>query len=229
MHVSQTDMHVQHSEQTARDQLVIGRLPADAAQVTLGVESMPESAVVSSTTHNAAQLAESLCSGGGEAQQASALLAQRPSSHAVVTPSGQSPPGFAQAGVGEVTDSLAQRRSELLLELDRKRTQMSGGEQKASAAESIQTACGWNGAGAPAQLEQWWNGAPQTVGPAGSQPTEPGSQPPEPMACDPDCEELQRQETPATTNSGLGLSKDPATLRVKLRLAMPKWHRAVRH
>ena len=52
-------MHVQHSEQTARDQLVIGRLPADAAQVTLGVESMPESAVVNSTTHNAAQLAES--------------------------------------------------------------------------------------------------------------------------------------------------------------------------
>jgi hypothetical protein len=156
-------MHVQHSEQTARDQLVIGRLPADAAQVTLRVESMPEPAIVNFTTHNAAQIAESLCFGRGEAQQASALLAQRPSSQAVVTPSGQSPPGFAPERVGVVTDSLAQRRSELLLEQDRKQTQMSGGEQKASAAESIQTACGWNGAGAPAQMEQWWNGAPQAL------------------------------------------------------------------
>ena len=41
------------------------------------------------------------------------------------------------------------------------------------------------------------------------------------MACDPDDEELQRQETPATTNSGLGLGRDPATLRMELRLAMP--------
>jgi hypothetical protein len=41
------------------------------------------------------------------------------------------------------------------------------------------------------------------------------------MACDPDDEELQRQETPAATNSGLGLERGPATLRVKLRLAMP--------
>ena len=101
-----------------------------------------------------------------------------------------------------MTKSLAQRRSELLLEQNRKRTQMSGGEQRSSAAESIQTACGWNGAGAPAQMEQW-NGAPQAVGPVGSQPTKPDSQPPEPMACDPNYEELQRQETPATTNSGL--------------------------
>ena len=219
-HVPQTDMHVQHSEQTARDQLAISQLPTDSAQVAPNVESMPEQAVVNSTTHDAAQSANSSCSGGGEAQKASAQVAQRPGSPPGVTPSGQSPPGIGPAGIGVVTDSLAQRRSELLLEQDRKRARMSGGEQKTSAAESIQSAGNWNGASAPAQMEQW-NGAPQSVGPVGSQPTEPGSQQPEPMACDPDDEELQRQETPAATNSGLGLERGPATLRVKLRLAMP--------
>ena len=44
-------MHVQHSEQTARDQLVISQLPTDSAQVALNVESMPEQADVNSTTH----------------------------------------------------------------------------------------------------------------------------------------------------------------------------------
>jgi len=62
-------MHVQHSEQTARDQSTISQLPTDSAQVALNVESMPEQAIVNSTTHDAAQLADSLCSGGGEAQQ----------------------------------------------------------------------------------------------------------------------------------------------------------------
>ena len=213
-------MHVQHSEQTARDQLVISQLPTDSAQVALNVESMPEQAIVNSTTHDAAQLADSSCPGGGGAQQASAQLVQRPGSPPVVAPSEQSPLGVAPAGIGVVTDSLAQRRSELLLEQNRKQTQMRGGEQNTGAAESTQSTGNWNGAGAPAQMEQW-NGAPQSVGPVGSQPTEPGSQKPEPMACDPDDEELQRQETPVATNSGLGLGRDPATLRVKLRLAMP--------
>jgi hypothetical protein len=43
-------MHVQHSEQTARDQLVICRLPADAEQVSPAVESMPGLANMNSTT-----------------------------------------------------------------------------------------------------------------------------------------------------------------------------------
>jgi hypothetical protein len=114
-------MHVQHSEQTARDQSTISQLPTDSAQVALNVESMPEQAIVNSTTHDAAQLADSLCSGGGEAQQASAQLVQRPGSQPVVTPSEQSTPSFTPAGIGVVTDSLAQRRSELLLEQNRKR------------------------------------------------------------------------------------------------------------
>jgi len=67
-HVTETDMHGQHSEQTARDQLAISQLPTDSAQVALNVESMPEQAIVNSTTHDAAQLADSSCSGGGEAQ-----------------------------------------------------------------------------------------------------------------------------------------------------------------
>jgi hypothetical protein len=50
-------MHVQHSEQTARDQLAISQLPTDSAQVALNVESMPEQAIVNSTTHDAAQSA----------------------------------------------------------------------------------------------------------------------------------------------------------------------------
>jgi hypothetical protein len=45
------------------------------------------------------------------------------------------------------------------------------------------------------------------------------------MDCDvgesPDSELLQAHSMPATTNSGLGLVRDPATLKVKLRLAMP--------
>ena len=213
-------MHVQHSEQTARDQLVISQLPTDSAQVAQILESMPEQAIVNSTTHDAAQSANSSCSGGGEAQKASAQVAQRPGSQPVVTPSGKSPPGFDPAGIGVVTDSLAQRRSELLLEQNRKRAQVSGGEQKTSAADRAQNTGSWNGAAAPAQREQW-SGSPQAVGPVGRQPTEPDGQKPEPMACDPDDEELQRQETPATTNSGLGLERSPATLRVKLRLAMP--------
>ena len=165
-HVTETDMHVQHSEQTARGQLAISPLPTDSAQVALNVESMPEQAIVNSTTHDAAQLADSLCSGGGEAQQASAQLVQRPGSQRVVAPSEQSPPGFDPAGIGVVTDSLAQRRSELLLEQNRKQTQMRGGEQNTGAAESIQSTGNWNGAGAPAQREQW-SGAQQTVGPVG--------------------------------------------------------------
>ena len=39
-HVTETDMHVQHSERTARDQLVISQLPTDSAQVAQTVESM---------------------------------------------------------------------------------------------------------------------------------------------------------------------------------------------
>ncbi|MEY3147483.1 MAG: hypothetical protein RL688_702, partial [Actinomycetota bacterium] len=68
-HVPQTDMHVQHSERAARDQLVISQLPTDSAQVAPNVESMPEQAVVNSTTHDAAQSANSSCSGGGEVQE----------------------------------------------------------------------------------------------------------------------------------------------------------------
>ena len=50
-HVTQTDMHVQHSaEQTACDQLVISQLSTDSAQVAPTVESMPEQAIVNSTT-----------------------------------------------------------------------------------------------------------------------------------------------------------------------------------
>jgi hypothetical protein len=71
-HVPQTDMHVQHSERTARDQLVISQLPTDSAQVAPNVESMPEQAVVNSMTHDAAQSANSSCSGGGEAGGVSA-------------------------------------------------------------------------------------------------------------------------------------------------------------
>ncbi len=65
-HVTETDMHVQHSEQTqtARDQLAISpsQLPTDSesAQVALNVESMPEQAIVNSTTHDAAQPARGL-------------------------------------------------------------------------------------------------------------------------------------------------------------------------
>jgi hypothetical protein len=221
-------MHVQHSEQTARDQLAISQLPTDSAQVAPNVESMPEQAVVNSTTHDAAQSANSSCSGGGEAQKASAQVAQRPGSPPGVTPSGQSPPGIGPAGIGVVTDSLAQRRSELLLEQDRKRTQMSGGEQKTSAADSAQNTGSWNGAAAPAQREQW-SGAPQAVGPVGSQPTEPGSQKPEPMACDPDDEELSEAGDAGDHKLRAGARERPSDSANGTAPGNAKWHGAVRH
>ena len=210
---TQTDMHVQHSEQTARDQLVIGRLQADAAQVTPVVGTMPEPAVVSSTTHDAAPPAQQSCPGVGAAQGASAQTATGSSRQLTDTATGQSHPGLDSVEIGMAADSLAQRRSELLLEQQRGRRACE--EQSSSTAGNTPAASGWNGAAAPEQLDRW-NGATQTVGPTGSEPTEPMA-----VDSDPDCEQWQRQDVPVATNSGLGLERDPATLRVKLRLAMP--------
>jgi hypothetical protein len=206
-------MHVQHSEQTARDQLVIGRLPTDAAQVAPVVGTMPEPAVVSSTTHDAAQLAQQSCPGVGAAQGASAQTATGSNGQLMDTTTGQSHPGLESVEIGVAADSLAQRRSELLLEQQRGRRACE--EQSSSTAGNTPAASGWNGAGAPEQLDRW-NGATQAVGPTGSEPTEPMT-----VDSDPDCEQRQRQDVPVATNSGLGLERDPATLRVKLRLAMP--------
>ena len=161
---TQTDMHVQHSEQTARDQLVIGRLQADAAQVTPVVGTMPEPAVVSSTTHDAAPPAQQSCPGVGAAQGASAQTATGSSRQLTDTATGQSHPGLDSVEIGMAADSLAQRRSELLLEQQRGRRACE--EQSSSTAGNTPAASGWNGAGAPEQLDRW-NGATQTVGPTG--------------------------------------------------------------
>ena len=99
-HVTETDMHVQHSEQTARDQLVISQLPTDSAQVAQILESMPEQAIVNSTTHDAAQSANSSCSGGGEAQKASAQGRSDPAASQWSHRPGSRPQASIQQGLG---------------------------------------------------------------------------------------------------------------------------------
>ena len=214
----QTDSHVQDSNEAGRGGSVVGGEPMDLAQVAPASESVPEVAVANSTTHTSTLLARLVCSGGNQEQMAPARLVQTSGSEPTTIPSDRLRSPSASVAAGAATDSFSQRRNELLLELERK----TRSEHHPSSGE---TASGWNGAvaqagvGASAETEPLWNGTLPLVGPRGSE------QQPVPMDCEaaeaPDSETLQAHSMPATTNSGLGVVRDPATLKVKLRLAMP--------
>jgi hypothetical protein len=215
----QTDSHVHDSNEAGRDGSAVGSEPMDFAQVLPASESVPEVAVANSTTRTSTQLARLVCSGGNQEQVATTRLAQTSGSEQATIPSDRLRSESASAEAAAVTDSLSQRRNELLLELERKAR-----SEHHPSPSSGATASGWNGAaaqagvGASAETEPLWNGTLPLAGPEGSE-----QQQPVPTDCEagdaPDSELLQAHSMPATTVSRLGSVRDPATLKVKLRLA----------